>query len=1810
MAASSRSLHRLLDNLGWECERITGSHHIFTKPGYGCIPVSIHSKNSISRAAFLGTLKRLRTATEERDKTFLERKNTHAKAKEGVGQAKKTSTSPAGESTAQPKNESVVGASAPCISGQKIQQKTDGWRLPNVLVEELAHEPALVEELEEELRRLRAELRDKAHALVDELLEEVFDLLGIDAFEQAERKLKIFFYEHKLFSAGKVLKEMRSREAPGLMPEEVFVVEKESAGEQKRLSIKALLSPETLEELDFILLSTIRARVFRVIDTGFFVSAVETAGLWQILALVDDMNAKFWRHSEVVSDKREDMLKNLATRFNARLTTEMETTWNRMNEIETNANRNDLVRRGSLRDRLWKDLGECSIFLASVTDAFNFVAETVEKGYLKKHYVVENFGHAFALSVNCLLEDVRTRFFEFREFEKTAGILDRLLKVFGVPICEGGGGTGAGGAGFSGEISSASWYVLMKPSPEDLSRADNELRLAPGALTVKENASAMRKLFLQGLDEGVGGANTKSKTNASSSSSTLASVQAKLILSKQHREEQFADQKQKHLDYVLYTPDHAQEDLAVLIEDGPSMGGRNMGKKKMVFGLMFQGLKDCDRKLESAGGGAFDDARAQAVELEKMKITLGQRKKFLCGLYNCLRDVAERTSRRFSREFLEAKWGGWYSEAQVREQLQKEWGMDPLEGAPKKEDEDDGGEKKNGGRGGKHEHSLSTPEDMMRFIAETITPEDIERLIADMSKEEDEKHKIAAAKDSGKKVEVEMKNVDGYVKHREAAELAGGGGGTGDSTSSSSAPTIIIRATNATTAVAMLQQVELFTACAWYLMELVPIYLQLEAYGVVPSCSGLHAFFPKKGLLQGGQMKEKQNMTQKTAMKKQVVRGVETDPTRFVTEEDDCRDEGGPSEEGRTRAGKPYIFCVGDRVNVKELKSKAELNGQRAEVVGCVKKSDAETRYAVKLLHVHTGGASTSSKALSVKPENLSLIRTQKASLLQNREAAEQVGYLHPSPNPKTGEFDLKLALQCVRAVPDVEVEIAPEVKHDENLKKLIEDFFAKTEGFARLIFGGDGRSTSTIPPTSTSGATNNSTTVPATPTTASADADVLFVPTAPMDVVKLDAVAAVVLEELASDVLQATSDVLILLHHNWSSDICTREIPQRVFQLFELHGNKPRHEVFSKYWNKWAPFHNSVMTDLQAWTSSFVTLLLRFRLSFEVQVGNARRTCMFHGSAKSSSKTCCGNNSKSSSHLESLVTINYKLERENAQKRMGIAHDVCKFAKSYRLIRWVYLPSLMERIGFLRDKTGPREMPNKIDFLTALCNEWFEKAVLHRELAAGAQISGRLPRDVAAVVERDPKLPMCCWLEHECGLPGIFGDEDMILRIKAATIEKIGTNTIVWAYNNAPGPADAAAGGAFPPGGGSSGAARQTHVGAGPSMRFYHQGIMKKAKDMQTRDGERLSLRDMEGMERWLASVYTVRCTFEVQFFACIQLEDLILQETRSEALAVLPPSKQPKTNIPTPVLSIASCIPSHCAHLKGYNDAALFDSIKFGRKTKSLDLLAVEALTWKLLRLVLVGGGSPGSICSVSPKAKTFEKFVAPLQFRAQTLLPLLKRRDRTLQRLKFFRANCLLGFRQIAKTSRFWDFEPVTITNCFSGGARQMDFDAIDRDFMAQHRKAMPECREQEVFDLLSDLKYLAQCSERLKVELQPVFGGDFRARLKTVELKAAIAEIGKAIGCEVGEVDDGVAAFGGESDMKAAGGGCKANGSSFAPPPRMNADGMNEERDPLVQKYFELKSENSEWTNKQLAKEMGISTEKLKRIAREAKKHLNT
>jgi len=399
-----------------------------------------------------------------------------------------------------------------------------------------------------------------------------------------------------------------------------------------------------------------------------------------------------------------------------------------------------------------------------------------------------------------------------------------------------------------------------------------------------------------------------------------------------------------------------------------------------------------------------------------------------------------------------------------------------------------------------------------------------------------------------------------------------------------------------------------------------------------------------------------------------------------------------------------------------------------------------------------------------------------------------------------------------------------------------------------------------------------------------------------------------------------------------------------------------------------------------------------------------------------------------------------------------------------------------------------------------------------------------------------------------------------------------------------------------------------------------------------------------------------------------------LILQETRSDALAVLPPGKKPnkglaigsvvkiqnlksasgqalngklgcvegkiaatgrwsvvvaasgkkalsienlepvsdvarnaKTNIPTPVLSIASCIPSHCAHLKGYNDAALFDSIKFGRKTESLDLLAAEALTWKLLRLVLVAGGSSaGAISSViSPKAKTFEKFVAPLQSRAQTLLPLLKRRDRTLQRLKFFRANCLLGFRQIAKTSRFWDFESVT--NCFSGGVRQMD---LMVEFMEQHNKAMPECMEQEVCDLLSDLKHLAHCSERLKVELQPVFGGDFLARLKTVELKAAIAEIGKAIGCGIGEVDYGAAVFGGESDMKAAGErGCKANGSSFAPPPRMNATAMNDERDPLVQKYLELKCENSEWTNKQLAEEMGISTEKLKRIAREAKKHLN-
>ncbi|CAD7967513.1 unnamed protein product [Amoebophrya sp. A120] len=2222
MAASYRSLQKILEHTGWACDRITGSHHIFTKDGHGCIPVSIHSKHAVSRAVFMGTLKCIeerhaefeQRRTREVDTASINRGRNYAGKKppapEVLTNNRKTSTlsarnedsctsSSASSPPQSPGSSSGAASTAapspeddsPPSTTSKVDVKNHGrscsWTLPVILVEELAGEPALLAELTAEAEKLTAAQKDHAEGAVEAVLEEVFVLLSQEAFEQAERKLKMFFYEHKLFSPGKVLKEMKNREPPGLIPDQDYAfcghdavavadegegkinkvkdvdvdglavalaglglepaqgagdvdqragikttsatasatassttstcTEQTTTKEYSKKNLTDLLSSETLEELDFVLLATIRARVFRVIDTGF-VSFVETDGLWQILALIDDMHAKFWRKSALVSDKREDMLRNLATRFNARLATEVEKVscaddydgdgtkkeerlrekgnkwYNRKRKEQQADDTNSVVHDQHEGQNLEKQYGNVILFYASVTEAFDFIAATVEKGYLKRHYVVEHFGHAFALSVAFLLEDLRKRFFHYRQFAEIETILQRLLKVFGVP---------------TSEISPKCWYQLTAPGT-----SDNEVGIVPGTLELSANASAMRKLFLTGLADDVRLQEQKDQkqktTRGTKNSSCLASAEAKRILSRQVRERQLADQKQLNKDYILYTPEHAAVNLGLNIADDGEL--LNL---KIFFHLTLQGLKDQDRQAE--------------VELTSPK-AVKKKKQLLFGLYNILCGACEHTCRSADPETL-ALFGGWFSSAQIRRQLEQEWGMDPLEGAPEKlkaeEMEDDDGEAsdveddENVGQKEDEKNAKSGKKTAkVKDEDGVFTSADLRRYFAEMADDADEREEINAAKEQDQDYKIDVKQVDGYVKLGD--ELKGSRRG-GSSERSGQAQqeqcrsctggsvldvATTIRATDPATAVAMLQQVELFSACATYLIWLAPIYQQMGKYGLVPFNHGQQAFFSKK------------KATSRNKIDTAVVSSASA-CSQHLPDVEHAQFDIVPGN-NKTKDKKEFIFCVGDRVNLKNLKSKPELNGQRAEVVECISAQQGhQTRYAVRLLHENIRQTSpdhenypknnNSSKKvlLSLKPDSLALVRADYGSLLQNREAGEQIGFVAPRiPTAFTereekflpkGSKERQAAFRTqyeqqsdvFRGVPDYELDQVPEVPHDKALRDLMTEYFAKTEDFAKLVFGQDGRSTSSLPEVRAEqrhglGRQRNEDLqqLQGVVEDYEEDQDILFPAAKTRDNgeldVDLDPVAALMLGILAQDVLQGMADILLMLHHEWSGTICPHPVCQQVFQLLEKHGaHASEHEVFGKYWTEpaWRDFHLNTMTDLQQWSSNLVQVLLNFQLAFELETENENRANIawaFLGSvrtntrnnsstsretsctstaakskAKSSSCLTSGptgadeaaaasvsasrtteqeeqqhgvdhgavvvdhyvvdqeqedknDSASSSTQLEALVSLVYRGEpayarqqREQSQRELGItapgSNNVCKYAQDYRAIRWVYLPALMERIGILRHRTGPKEVPTKMVALLGLCNEWFEKAVLLYELATTC-----LPAQptLPGATAQDLKHPICQWLElpGAGGLFGVFGRDKDLAQVRkkisgaagggtASTCSSSSRGSLAWAYNNATktsGQQETCATNAATlqqePRSSKSKQAKkdhtqerasasplqQLHTGAGPSMRFFHMGIFKKdtPRSMQELVGSGLKGTDIE---TFFATVYRIRATFELQFYTCLHLEEFFLQEMKVSELAgaaslhreqlhigslvrikdlksvsgqalngkygcvegkiaatgrwsVAVAGKKgkkalqkenlelcprngggrgghhPATGAPQTTsslnklrggpprgeelhgdeqagkitLSMKNCIPSHCAAWTGYQTAAVFESVLLGKKEEqgsfSGQPVVVEALTWALLKLILVDGAaaavattankgttaapcgpsivaddsstsspvvknnsnsrpllktSPLLIMSSGKKSlissKTREKFIEPLQARRKSLLPLLQQRSRAVKRLRLFRNTCLLGFREIPKNSRFWDFK--SITDCLvTGGVAGLK---PLSEFTETHILHMPDTREREVCDLLSDLQSVRICSEKLKAELQTVVGGDFLQKFKSSELRMALLEIGKALngGQQQCEQSKGTKNRNDNLNINASS-SSTGGSSSFAPAARAVGGGevveevqKNAVEDPLVFAYLDLKNDEPALTNKEMAEKLGISKEKLKRIAREAAKY---
>ena len=55
---NGKQLRKILESHGWVLDRISGSHHIMIKDGYGSIPVPIHAARDIKKGTANSILKK------------------------------------------------------------------------------------------------------------------------------------------------------------------------------------------------------------------------------------------------------------------------------------------------------------------------------------------------------------------------------------------------------------------------------------------------------------------------------------------------------------------------------------------------------------------------------------------------------------------------------------------------------------------------------------------------------------------------------------------------------------------------------------------------------------------------------------------------------------------------------------------------------------------------------------------------------------------------------------------------------------------------------------------------------------------------------------------------------------------------------------------------------------------------------------------------------------------------------------------------------------------------------------------------------------------------------------------------------------------------------------------------------------------------------------------------------------------------------------------------------------------------------------------------------------------------------------------------------------------------------------------------------------------------------------------------------------------------------------------------------------------------------------------------------------------------
>eukprot|EP00392_Amoebophrya_sp_AT5.2_P002011 g2016.t1 len=348
--------------------------------------------------------------------------------------------------------------------------------------------------------------------------------------------------------------------------------------------------------------------------------------------------------------------------------------------------------------------------------------------------------------------------------------------------------------------------------------------------------------------------------------------------------------------------------------------------------------------------------------------------------------------------------------------------------------------------------------------------------------------------------------------------------------------------------------------------------------------------------------------------------------------------------------------------------------------------------------------------------------------------------------------------------------------------------------------------------------------------------------------------------------------------------------------------------------------------------------------------------------------------------------------------------------------------------------------------------------------------------------------------------------------------------------------------------------------------------------------------------------------------------------------------------------LLKLEHCIPQHCQYLVAHICAAMSEILPLrdllankkkttrdgrggepsapylyhhfsGGKLSYHDFFdqETEALAFALVALVLrrdfpdlrtVGGTRSSkntthrgaNAKSVVPE-KTRAKYVSPIQERREELSGLLGDRDAAVSRLQFARAAALLAFRQIPETSRFWDFK--TLDQCLQPGGQHYGTTVLS-EFAAMSEKWLPVLTPEYVGNLLADLSMLRNARRKLQDVLKVVFGkgSTFLQEVTADDLRKVIRELLPACGgAGRGNSASSAATF----SAPTRGSGAATSSQKYATSSssgKGTSDQEQQDEDPLLGRYRELRMQNPDWTNRELAEKLGVSKEKLKRIARAA------